>query len=387
MRNRIRRLRHNERGMTFVIVGLGFMAFMAATSLAVDVGMLMTARTQAQNAADAGALSGAVALAFNDFNNRTSTGPAVQSAMNTAKSNRMMGESPSVLTTDVTFPVGPSGQSNRVKVDVFRTEERGNPVPTLIGPIFGMPTASIHATATAEVSPANAMQCVKPFMIPDRWKENNTPNNSTFDKYTNKGVIRPDADVYHDANQGNYTGYTTQRDTGQRLTLRAGTGDNINPSFYYSWKMPGDTGGDFYRENIAKCNWEWIVYDPNHPRLLIQEPGNKQGPTLQGIRDLIDKDPTARWDTGCKCVKDSAFTGQSPRVFPIPLFDPEYYADGKASGRVADFKLANFLGFFADYVESNGKIHGIITTIVGAVDPNGVPAPDGMFSVAIRLVK
>ena len=376
MRNRIRRLRHNERGMTFVIVGLGFMAFMAATSLAVDVGMLMTARTQAQNAADAGALSGAVALAFNDFNNRTSTGPAVQSAMNTAKSNRMMGESPSVLTTDVTFPVGPSGQSNRVKVDVFRTEERGNPVPTLIGPIFGMPTASIHATATAEVSPANAMQCVKPFMIPDKWREVN--GNNQFDLHT---------DVYIPAGTTGYTGYTVARDVGLPLVLRAGTGDEPEPSFYFSWKMSNDVGGDFYRENIAKCNWEWIVYDPNHPRLLTQEPGNKQGPTLQGIRDLIDKDPTARWDTGCKCVKDSAFTGQSPRVFPIPLFDPEYYADGKASGRVADFKLANFLGFFADYVESNGKIHGIITTIVGAVDPNGVPAPDGMFSVAIRLVK
>ena len=36
--------------------------------------------------------------------------------------------------------------------------------------------------------------------------------------------------------------------------LRAGTGNNIEPSFYYSWKMPGDVGGDFYRENIADCN-------------------------------------------------------------------------------------------------------------------------------------
>ena len=53
------------------------MGFLAATTLAIDVGMFMTARSQAQNAADAGALAGAVALAFNDYNDRTTTGPAV----------------------------------------------------------------------------------------------------------------------------------------------------------------------------------------------------------------------------------------------------------------------------------------------------------------------
>ena len=34
----------------------GFMAFLAATTLAIDVGMYMVARSQAQNSADAGAL-------------------------------------------------------------------------------------------------------------------------------------------------------------------------------------------------------------------------------------------------------------------------------------------------------------------------------------------
>ena len=77
MRNAFRRLRRNERGMTLLFVGVGFTAFMAATTLAIDVGMVMTARSQAQNAADAGAHAGAVALVFNDFKNRTPTGPVV----------------------------------------------------------------------------------------------------------------------------------------------------------------------------------------------------------------------------------------------------------------------------------------------------------------------
>ena len=35
--------------------------------LAIDVGMLMTARSQAQNSADAGALAGAIALIYDDY--------------------------------------------------------------------------------------------------------------------------------------------------------------------------------------------------------------------------------------------------------------------------------------------------------------------------------
>src|SRR5688572_20757236 len=102
MRNRIRRLRRDERGMTFVFVGLGFMAFMTASTLAIDVGMFMTAKSQAQNAADAGALAGAIAIAFNDFDDRTPTGPAVSSAIAAAQANLMMGQAPSVLPSDVT---------------------------------------------------------------------------------------------------------------------------------------------------------------------------------------------------------------------------------------------------------------------------------------------
>ena len=60
MLTRLRHVRRDERGMAFVYVGLGFMGFLAATTLAIDVGMFMTARSQAQNSADAGALAGAI---------------------------------------------------------------------------------------------------------------------------------------------------------------------------------------------------------------------------------------------------------------------------------------------------------------------------------------
>src|SRR3954470_22735450 len=111
---RFRRLRDDESGMSLVYTAIGFMTFMAASTLAIDVGMFMTARAQTQNSADAGALAGAVALVQNSYTDRSGSGPAVQSAINTAKSNNIMGKAPSVLTGDVSFPAGPSGQPNRV---------------------------------------------------------------------------------------------------------------------------------------------------------------------------------------------------------------------------------------------------------------------------------
>jgi len=395
MRNRLQQLHRDEQGMSLVFFGAGLIAFIAAATLAIDVGMFMNARTQAQNSADAGALAGVTGLVVNSWTNRSSTGPAVQGAINAAKANKVISIAPTVEPADVTFPVGPTGVSNRVQVDVHRAGD--NSVATLIGSLFGVPTVNINATATAEASPANAMTCVKPFMIPDKWREVGNPpwdTGDSFDKYDNHNNPLPSPDVYVPAANckgtaqacppnPDYTGYSVANDKGTRLVLRAGTGDQVNPSFYFSWKMPDDTGGDFYRENIANCNQSIMEWRD----IIIQEPGDKTGPTIQGIEALIAKDPSATWEPlpGCNCVK-STYPGQSPRVFPIPLYDPAFYADGKANGRVADFRIANFLGFFAEYVSGN-KIYGYITNITGIVAPTADDAPTNLFPYAIRLVK
>jgi hypothetical protein len=369
--------------MSFVFVGMGFMAFFAATTLAIDVGMFMTARSQAQNAADAGALGGATALAFNDYDNRSVGGPAVQSAINTATLNVVMQQPVSVQPSDVTFPVGPAGVSNRVRVNVFRTTNRTNPVATLIGPIFGVPTVDINATATAEASPANAATCVKPFTIPDRWTENTSPPWSTtsdYDRYDNKGNLIPGADAYVPADQPGYRGYDAEADKGMPLVIRAGTGNNLSPTFYWSWAMPEGTGGSYYEENIYDCNTTVVHFgDP-----MVQEPGNMVGPTNHGIDVLIDKDPGAYWDTTTNSVHSTVHP--SPRVFPIPLYDPEYYASGIAQGRNATLKVANWIGFFVERREGN-NVHGRITPVSGVLDNNAGPAPAGAFPKVIRLVQ
>jgi hypothetical protein len=391
----------DEKGMTYVFVGLGMLALFGASALAIDVGMIMTARSQAQVSADAGALAGATALAFDDFDDRSATGPAVTNATTTAKANLMMGTAPSVDygLGDITFPAGPGGLQNRIQVRVMRAAARSDALPTFIAGIFNVNTVDVGATATAEVTPANAMTCVKPFTIPDKWIENQTPpwdTTDSFSRYNNKGVVLPDADVYEPAYTGcdslrqsgcvpnpKYSGYNSEQNRGSKLVLRAAVGSNIMPSFFFSLAMTGDTGGSDYDWNIANCNHS--IYTWGDP--LVQEPGAMTGPTIDGIEGLIARDPGAVWDDGCNCVMNSAYgSSQSPRIFPIPLYDPDYYDFGKQTGRVASLKTANWIGFFVEYIGGSTEIHGRIIPIGGIYDKTltgGLSA----FPVAIRLVQ
>ena len=390
---RLKHLARDERGMSFVFVGVGFFAFLSATTLAIDVGMFMTARSQAQNAADAGALAGAVALVYNDYDDRSATGPAVQSAINTARTNVVIGVAPSVTPPDVTFPKSPAGLNNRVRVEVLRTASRPDPgpVPTLIGGLFGVKTVDITAVAVAEASPATAETCVKPFTIPDKWIENQdkggwTPD-STFDTLDAKGKALPNPDVYippwnPDTKQSNpdYTGYNMQRDKGVEIVLKADNNTKITASFYNPWDLPGSVGASDYRDNIGGCNPQKFGYDFGMP----PETGNMVGPTAQGMKDLIDKDPTATWDTKCNCVQGSKYS-QSPRVAIIPVYDPVAFADGKQHGKGITLINRGYIGVFIEDMKGS-DVYGRITPIIG-VDGGDGTAPAGAFPKLIRLVQ
>jgi Flp pilus assembly protein TadG len=396
---RLRTLATDESGFSLVFVALGFMGFVAASMLAIDVGMLMTARNQAQNSADAGALAGATALAFDNWTDRTPTGPAVVNAIAAAKGNQVMSADVDVKPADVEFLNDSLGEPSRVRVTVYRTASRGNAVSTLIAQYFGIKTADISAVAMAEASPANAMTCVKPFTIPDKWVEKNPvtkpwTTSDSFNRYGKKGVLLSPADAYQaayldpDANppknaNPNYSGYNMEENRGVKLVLRAGQGNEVNPSFYFSLAMTDDTGGQDYRWNIANCNHS--IYHWGDP--LVQEPGDKEGPTIQGIQDLIARDPGAVWNDSKNDVDNSSYgSKQSPRVFPIPLFDPDYYDGGKQTGRVATLRVANWIGFFVEYIGNGSEIHGRIIPIAGIRDKTygaGLPS----FPKAIRLVQ
>ena len=384
--SRAARLRDDEQGMTMMFAGLGLLAFMSATMLALDVGMFMVARTQAQNAADAGALAGATALYYDSYTDRSATGPAVRNAIEaaTSQANAVMHQKVSVNPEDVTFPT-----VDRVSVWVQRSAARGNPILPFLAPMIGINEVDLGAVATAEVMPANAMTCVKPFTIPDKWIEKQSApwdQNDTFDVIDDKNqplavpdVYIPAEDEYGNPNK-DYTGYNAENDRGDVVIIKAGNGTNLYPSFYYPYSMGGVTGADEYRWNIGNCNQTMMKFGD----LLLTEPGNMTGPTKQGVQELIDLDPTARWDEGSNRAVSSM--NPSPRIVTIPVFDPAYYYTGKMNGRNADLKVANYIGVFVERMDGNDVI-GRITPVGGLLKGNGGPAPAGAFPKVIVLVQ
>jgi Flp pilus assembly protein TadG len=374
----------DERGMTLVMVATGMVAFLSATMLAVDVGMMMVARTEAQSSADAGALAGAIALGYDDPNDYSATGPAktnaIAAAMNTE--NGVMNAQVSVFPEDVTFPT-----PTQVRVRVQRSSVRGNPLTTFFAPMFGVDTVDIGAEATAEVSPANAMTCVKPFAIPDKWIEKQTPPwdpTDTFDLYDNKGNPLPDPDIYIPRGQPGYTGYSPAApptgDRGALVTLKAGQGGQITPSFYFPYAMGGVTGADEYEWNVGNCNQLMMGFND----LVVAEPGNMSGPTRSGLETLVNRDPLAHWDSYNNEVVSTMHP--SPRVIALPLFDPVFYETGKQNGRNADVKVVNYMGFFIEEMSGN-DVKGRVTPIGGMLTGNGPAPTGGSFPIAIVLVK
>jgi hypothetical protein len=393
MKTRFRHLRNDERGMSFVFVGMGLTAFMAATILAIDVGLVMTARTQAQTSADAGALSGATALAFKSFTDHSATGPAVTGAISAAQANLVIGQAPSVTPADVTFPYDATTSAfDQVQVTVYRTIARGNPFATLIAGFFGTPTADVQATATAVAMPANEMSCVLPFTIPDKWIENQTgpwDPSDTFDiaaaqgQHLNAGAPLPNPDIYIAPGQGvtNATGYSPTSDVGLYMTLKPGSQSTVTPSFYNPWDVGGVTGANAFSANIGGCNPTYT--EPGQP--MLPETGNMVGPTNQGVAQLIALDPTATWDTSCNCVKNSAYA-ISPRLRAIPLYDPYVYAQDQHSGKSQpNLQIVNYLGFFIEDAQA-GQVTGYIAPILGSFKKGG-PILNGGFARAVMLTQ
>jgi Flp pilus assembly protein TadG len=395
--NSIARVRRDERGFSLVTVGFGFMGLFAATILAIDVGMLMNSRTQAQTAADSGALAGATALVFNSFTDRSPTGPAVTSAINSAKANLVAGQASSVTPDDVTFPMNPvTGEADLVQVTVRRTASRQNPVATLIAQVFGMGSADISATATATAWPADGQICVMPLTIPDKWIEKGCGKSTcewstdeTFDMYETKGnkqnsgaPLSPQ-DVYIAPGHADATGYSPTKDKGMKLVLKNNNENKVAPSMYNAWDLPGSEGGDDYRENITFCN-------PNLVKIgdyMTPENGNMVGPTQQGTVDLIAQDPNAHWDDICNCVKGSAYP-RSPRIRIVPLYDPVKYTEGQHTGKSQpELQVVNYLGFFIEDIDGAGKVTGRITPITGKLTKGAGGAAIGAFARAIMLVK
>ncbi len=357
----------DDRGAILVHVAVGLLMLTALSAFAIDFGLFWLGRRQAQNAADAGALAGAIALGFDNGSDKTDTGPAKLSAHTAALDNLVGGQVPAVdITTDITFPVCPDGTSTCVRVDVYRDDAHGNALPMFMGNLVGLGTQGIRATATAEAMSGNATQCLKPWALIDRWVEHwpappvpwNT--SSTFDKYKNNGTLDPTVltpDVYVPPtatspgsgfapvdSAGNLTA-----DYGLELTLKTGSANLFNAGSFQALDLVCP-GGACYENAIKSCVNATSVIGGT----VTLETGNITGKTKQGTYtdsdSLCNQDPNAYWNPGLNDghggVAGSTFD-ISPRIVAIPLISPDALNLAK-NGKATGVPIENIMGLFIE---------------------------------------
>jgi Flp pilus assembly protein TadG len=408
---------HPERGAVLLHIAIGIVVLIGFNAFVVDYGIMWVGRRQAQNAADAGALAGAVAMAFdaNGWTDRTPTGPARAAAHQMALSNAIWGQAPNVnIDTDVYFtgtpaamcPPDAGGLTPCIRVDVYRNQLRGNPLPAIFGRAVGLTVQGVRATATARFAVADASDCMKPWAIPDKWVDNYDVTapvenpaawtaDDTFESQTRQGndwIPLPNPDVYvAPSSTDPGTGFTVAADLGTALVLKTGSPhDSIAPGVFYPVQIPrwdgAAQGGADYEESIATCNGVPVRIGD----VLQAEAGNMIGPTAHGVEDLIALDPDADWDPVTKSVTggcvDAGTCGHSPRIVAIPVFDTSVYYATQLNGGQAAFTVVNILGFFIDDMQGNDVV-GYLTEAPGLALSAAAIDPRSSFVRQIQLIR
>ncbi len=173
----------DQRGATLVLVALGIVVFLGMVALAVDLGMMLGARTESQRVADSAALAGAGSLVtLPDDEAR-----ARQWALDYAAENIVLGTIADVRPEDVDVLL----DEHKVRVRVYNVASRSTAIPTIFGRVLGWASRDVSTVAAAEVVSAGSGVCPLPIALPDRWLDNPggpNPNDGRFnladgDKY------------------------------------------------------------------------------------------------------------------------------------------------------------------------------------------------------------
>ena len=370
------RTRDKERGMTLAMVAISLAALLALAALAIDMGMLYTARTSAQHAADAGALAGAFT-----FNNPAAVQPAAArtAAKNVAATNPVLGTFPIITDDNVDVDVA----NQRVTVRVPRTGTNG--IPLHFAAILGRQRGDVQATATAECSlTATGSRCLKPIYIPNTILSDLPPDQACA---AGERIFAADGTITQWAK--NHLGSVKNiRPTNPQNDQILEAGQFFSLDF--------GAGGATYSCTLGSC-----LNDCNVDISVVQcgqsyplKTGDMVGPTRQGVRDLTGPTPDTWVQLGKYQHADGKIYDSSDQLVVAPVWDScsQTITPGFHGQTV---QIIGFMELFIAGVE-NGKDGGVRSYFVkpAACPGNGAGAGGnefgantGPFGIPIRLVK
>jgi Flp pilus assembly protein TadG len=426
IRNRVR----DEQGATLVLTVLGIVIFLGMVALAVDLGMLLGAKTESQRVADAAALAGAGSLI---------TAPdddvrARQWAIQYAALNTVHGQTAVLQDQDVDVLLN----EHKVRVRVYNVETRGSAIATIFGRVLGWQSRDVSTVAAAEAVSAGVGVCPLPIVLPDRWIDNpNGPNpdNQLFDpsdndKYepfetgkprgnqcpvwANCGV--PPGQNHQQYTGPDFTGYLgddAATNLGAVLEIKTQSGPppgggpsgqlvlpggiesyNASPcvsaSGWRCWFLPdGTTGASSLNEWVEGCP------DPDNIITLAEgdwvdpHTGNIQVTVLSAFKDLVDNyggdgwdwDPTNECMSNLVGSRDNCMDNVNPLWFEkrhraIPVIDPTTATGSTSATQIIRWECV--------YIEKVADSYYIANS--SNPTPNG-HGPPGQGNVYVRFTR
>jgi hypothetical protein len=373
----------SERGATLVHVGIMLVGVLVLSGYVVDYGVMWASRRQAQNAADAGALAGAISRINEDqsANPSTTSGPVYQSIVNTVAGNPIWGQNPPASTVTMDW-LCPDSTTNCVHVDVFRDgTHTSTTLPTFFMNMANIQSQGTRAHAIAQIVTANATGCMRPWFLIDKYNDVNGDG-----KYTNP------PDTYTAGTGG--TAWQVPGDIGTTVTFHQG----VAPSGYF--QVDVGSGGNAIRDAIEQCVSGQTYYVGEN---VGTKPGSTSGPEIQGVNQVIAWDPNANVQItynpdgtkkatvvnscapSCSCPGNPNSLcpngpGISPRVVVVPVCSPTVPDCALGGQNNNQITITKFLAFFLVGTAGNGSSLDIIATLIntaGALISSGSPAPPG----------
>jgi Putative Flp pilus-assembly TadE/G-like len=315
-----------ERGAILINAVLTLMVWFGIATFVADYGVLWVGRHQAQNAADAGALAGALARAYDDFDDPPDPGgETVTAASQVVAGNPVWGTTSPPVTT-FTCPAEVLSPRRCVRVDVYRNGDAGSsPLPTWFGRVSGIMSQGVKATATAQAMSANATNCLRPWAIPDSWTPG-LPPGPDFQMYDGAANPIHFGDYYAPPSATDPgTGYrfatsnAAHYDLGLALPLSFSTNPTSAADLIYpGWIVPLEPPAS-YAASSAACNGQIVQIGDTLP-ISATHPASPE------FAALYDADSTAFWDATTASIHGScapACAPFSPRLVAVPVFNVE----------------------------------------------------------------
>lgn len=409
----------DERGAAAVLVLLGIVVFIGMLALSIDLGIILTARTEAQRTSDGAALAGAASLIFSP----NDEAQARQWAKDWAAENPVRKTLITLRDEDIDVLL----DERKVRVRTLRRTDYGGPVPTIFARIFDVDFVNVDAVAAAEASEAGVVaECLFPVAIPDRWW--NDPSTTL--------EFEMPPDIYYPPGSANWLALppAIQDQVGWKMgeeivfkPSQGGQGGDsgstrLEPGMWELWLPEAFSGVPSIRDRVWGCadppdpvyvaveeGEECVDSDPDGSSCLYREAGNKQTIASE-FEALISTYPNERlvWEAGSGCadnspcpqawqngvqqygfqvIPDPTANGEHKRYRPAPMFDPTTF---NMQGSGPHFEISQIAGIFVNRVDNidtppgQVNVYGIILPYAGKV---GGGTSAGPLVLAVRLVE